>query len=77
MSEALELRPIDPGDPDIRKLAMIELAWTRGIPWTAIATSLGVRDKRAAKRIRNDLERRIRLKQHAPVTPEEGAESVH
>lgn len=62
-----ELRPIDTNDPDVQKLAVIEIAWQRGIPWSAIAATLGLRDKRAAKRMRNDLDKRIRLKQQTNV----------
>lgn len=57
------LKPLDPDDPDVRKLALIELALHRGMPWTAVAKALGVRDKRAAKRVRDQLARRVKLKQ--------------
>lgn len=58
-----EIRPLDPNDPDVRKLALIELALSRGMPWTAIAAALGARDKQEAKKVKAELERRVRAKQ--------------
>lgn len=60
---APDIRPLDPNDPDVRKLALIELALSRGMPWTAIATALGATDKQHAKRMKAELERRVKAKQ--------------
>lgn len=64
---AREIRPLDPGDPDVRRLALIELALQRGMPWSAIATALGARDKQHAKQIKARLEKRVRGKQTSPA----------
>ncbi len=65
MTEATGIRPLDPDDPDVRKLALIELALARGMPWTAIAAALQVKDKQEAKRVKAELERRVKAKQLA------------
>ena len=67
MTETPGVRPLDPNDPDVRKLALIELAHERGMPWSAIAAVLGVRDKQAAKKLRDQLARRVKAKQLAPA----------
>lgn len=64
MEEKL-LKPIDPDWPEARQLTMIGLALGRGMPWAAVARALGVADKRAAKRLRRELEHRVRLRQLA------------
>jgi hypothetical protein len=61
----LEIRPLDPDDPDVRKLALIDLAVQRGVPWGSIAAVLGAVDKQRAKKIRAQLEKRIKAKQRA------------
>lgn len=63
MTEAKVLLPIDPDWPEARQLALIEISLRQGMPWAAVATALGVPDKRAAKRMRRDLEHRVRLRQ--------------
>lgn len=68
MTEVPAVRPLDPHDPDVRRLALIELAQQRGMPWAAICAALGARDKNHAKKIKVDLERRIRAKRYA-VSP--------
>jgi hypothetical protein len=68
-SEAPALRPIDPDDPDVRKLAYIEVARQRGMPWKMIAAALKVPDEYAAKRLRRELAHRIRLKQAGIADP--------
>lgn len=64
---AREIRPLDPNDPDVRKLALIEVALQRNMPWGAIAQALGARDKQHAKKIKAQLEKRVRGKQTAAV----------
>ncbi len=65
MTETPQIRPLDPDDPDVRKLALIELALARGMPWTAIAAALRVKDKQEAKRVKAQLEQRVKAKQLA------------
>jgi hypothetical protein len=62
---AADIRPLDPRDPDVQKLALIELALSRNMPWTAIAAALGAKDKAAAKKIKAELEKRVKAKQLA------------
>ena len=64
-----DIRPLDPNDPDVRKLALIDLALSRGMPWAAVAKALGVEGKTQAKKVRADLERRVKAKQLAPTGP--------
>lgn len=64
---AREIRPLDPNDPDVRKLALIEVALQRNMPWSMIARALGVQDKQQAKRIKAQLEKRVRGKQTNPA----------
>lgn len=65
-----DIRPLDPNDPDVRKLALIDLALARGMPWAAVAKALGVQSKTQAKKVRADLERRVKAKQLAPAGPQ-------
>lgn len=58
-------RPLDPNDPDVRKLALIELALQRNVPWAVIATALKAKDKAHAKKIKAELEKRVNAKQYA------------
>ena len=62
-----DIRPLDPNDPDVRKLALIDLALSRNMPWAAVAKALGVQSKMQAKKVRADLERRVKAKQLAPA----------
>lgn len=74
---AREIRPLDPNDPDVRKLALIEVALQRNMPWSMIARALGVQDKQQAKRIKAQLEKRVRARQTA-AAPEhaDGCEPI-
>lgn len=63
VTEAPALKPLNPADPDTRKLALIELALSRGMPWAAVARALKVKDKAAAKRVKRELEARVRARQ--------------
>lgn len=70
-------RPLNPADPDVRKLALIELARQRGMPWTAIATALGAKDKAHAKKIRAELQKRVNANQHRLGEDRDEAQRVH
>lgn len=62
------MRPLDPADPDVRKLAMIDLARQRGATWAVVARVLhvhGVTTPAAAKKYRNRLAREVRRRQFA------------
>jgi hypothetical protein len=59
------MRPISPDWPEARVCARIDLALRMGIPWSVIAADLGVAGKREAKRLRRDLEHKVRLRQLA------------
>lgn len=67
-------RPLDPNDPDVRKLALIELALQRNVPWAVVATALKAKDKQHAKKIRAELQRRVNAKQYA--APDKTAPSI-
>jgi hypothetical protein len=71
-------RPLNPMDPDVRKLALIELSLQRDMPWAAIAAALRVRDRNEAKKLKAELEKRVRAKQYAaaPPAPEEGCDGA-
>lgn len=55
-------RELDPNDPDVQRLASIELARGRGMPWATIAQLLSLPDKRTAKRLYRELQRRVHLR---------------
>ena len=59
------MKPISPDWPEARVCARIDLALRMGIPWSVIAADLGVVGKREAKRLRRDLEHKVRLRQLA------------
>lgn len=69
-------RPLDPNDPDVRKLALIELALQRSVPWLVIVTALKAKDKAHAKKIRAELQRRVNAKQFRPGEDRDEAERV-
>lgn len=63
MTEEKILKPISADWPEARTAARIDVYRAAGVPWAAIAAELGLPDKRAVKRLRKDLERRVLLRQ--------------
>lgn len=65
MAEETVLRPIDPAWPEARKLALIQVALNAGMPWAAVARALKVATAGEAKKIKRELERKVRQRQLA------------
>lgn len=59
------LRPIDPAWPEVRKLALIATALDNGRTWAEVASVLRAGSVGEAKKIRRELERKVRARQAA------------